>query len=191
MEDATANSGSAFEGGNGMTVEQCQKAIQKSFKLPMVKFLREKLEKAGCSAKDSFFQAMICKRKTSGTYQRGHGIRVCSNHMIYQDEINQVIIHELIHAYDDCRVKNLLWTNCAHLACAEIRAAHLSGDCFFKRELLRGYTKLRGHEQDCVRRRVLMSMSESPYCTEASSKDAMEAVWDTCYNDTKPFDRAP
>lgn len=32
MEDATANSGSAFEGGNGMTVEQCQKAIQKSFK---------------------------------------------------------------------------------------------------------------------------------------------------------------
>lgn len=47
-------------------------------------------------------------------------IRVCSNHMIYQDEINQVIIHELIHAYDDCRVKNLLWTNCAHLACAEV-----------------------------------------------------------------------
>lgn len=29
----------------------------------------------------------------------------------------------------------------------KIRAAHLSGDCFFKRELLRGYTKLRGHEQ--------------------------------------------
>lgn len=29
----------------------------------------------------------------------------------------------------------------------QIRAAHLSGDCHYKRELLRGYMKIRGHEQ--------------------------------------------
>ena len=29
----------------------------------------------------------------------------------------------------------------------QIRAGHLSGDCHFKRELLRGFIKLRGHEQ--------------------------------------------
>ena len=98
---------------------------------------------------------------------------MCSNYLTIQDEVNQVVIHELIHAYDECRAKNLDWTNCAHHACSEvvtllpksflnlyflfeivnvcslkqIRAGHLSGDCHFKRELLRGFIKLRGHEQ--------------------------------------------
>lgn len=97
---------------------------------------------------------------------------VCSNHMTMQDDVNQVVIHELIHAYDDCRAANLDWSNCAHHACSEvgiprfrqvltmikpcflryclfvqIRAGHLSGDCHYKRELLRGYVRLRGHEQ--------------------------------------------
>lgn len=45
--------------------------------------------------------------------------------------------------------------------------------------------------KECVRRRVMKSMSANPYCSEAASRDAMEAVWDVCYNDTKPFDRAP
>jgi len=40
--------------------------------------------------------------------------------MTYQDEINQVLIHELIHAYDDCRAKNMDWKNCAHHACSEV-----------------------------------------------------------------------
>lgn len=34
--------------------------------------------------------------------------------------MNQVVIHELIHAYDECRAKNLDWTNCAHHACSEV-----------------------------------------------------------------------
>lgn len=29
----------------------------------------------------------------------------------------------------------------------QIRSGHLSGDCHFKRELLRGYLKVRGHGQ--------------------------------------------
>ncbi|MBA0791530.1 hypothetical protein Gohar_016105 [Gossypium harknessii] len=60
--------------------------------------------------------------------------------------------------------------------------------------------KIRGHEQviiyvlilkDCVRRRVMKSVIANPFCSETAAKDAMEAVWDVCYNDTKPFDRAP
>ncbi|MFS7956353.1 putative peptidase M76, ATP23 [Helianthus anomalus] len=53
----------------------------------------------------------------SGGYSRGEGIVVCSNHLTIQDEVTQVVIHELIHAYDDCRAANLDWTNCAHHAC--------------------------------------------------------------------------
>lgn len=42
-----------------------------------------------------------------------------------------------------------------------------------------------------MRRRVMKSVIANPYCSEAAAKDAMEAVWDVCYNDTQPFDRAP
>lgn len=177
--------------GDSVCVEECKKLIQRSFRTPMVKFLRENLEKSGCSIGDNFINAVKCEEKVSGGYARGLGILVCSNHVSIQDEVDQVVIHELIHAYDDCTAKNLDWANCAHHACSEIRAGHLSGDCHYKRELLRGYMKLRGHEQDCVKRRVIKSVMGNPYCSEAAAKDAMEAVWDTCYNDTRPFDRAP
>jgi len=40
-----------------------------------------------------------------------------------QDDVNQVVIHELIHAYDDCRVANLDWADCAHHACSEVHIA--------------------------------------------------------------------
>ena len=32
------------------------------------------------------------------------------------------LIHELIHAYDVCRVKKFDWKNCLHHACTEVRA---------------------------------------------------------------------
>ncbi|GAB4848044.1 hypothetical protein Ancab_002704 [Ancistrocladus abbreviatus] len=148
------------------------------------------MQKAGCSFGDNFIKAVHCDKLISGGYVRGEGIIVCSNHMNIQDEVNQVVIHELIHAYDDCRT----WIGLIvliMLVVRSIRAAHLSGDCHYKRELLRGYVKMRGHEQECVRRRVMKSVTANPYCSEAAGRDAMEAVWDVCYNDSKPFDRAP
>jgi hypothetical protein len=45
--------------------------------------------------------------------------------------------------------------------------------------------------KECVRRRVMKSVIANPHCSEAAARDAMEAVWDVCYNDTRPFDRAP
>ncbi|CAH8360050.1 unnamed protein product [Eruca vesicaria subsp. sativa] len=194
MEDAAApNSGSDLNlgGKRGKSIEECQDMIQRSFRNPIVKFLMEQMEKSGCRVGDNFVKAVKCTGPVAGGFTKGRGITVCSNYLTIQDEVNQVVIHELIHAYDECRGKNLDWTNCAHHACSEIRAGHLSGDCHFKRELLRGFIKLRGHEQECIKRRVLKSLRGNPYCSEVAAKDAMEAVWDTCYNDTKPFDRAP
>ena len=174
------------------TVEEVQAMIQKSFRLPMVKFLRQRLAKAGCPVSDNFFKASECKgAHGTGGFVPGSGVLVCSNYMRIQDEVDQVVIHELINAFDDCRAVNLHWNNCAHQACSEIRAGHLSGDCHFKRELLRGHMKLRGHEPECIKRRVLKSLSSNPNCAGSAAQDSMEAIWDICYNDTKPFDRAP
>lgn len=32
-------------------------------------------------------------------------------------------MHELVHAYDECRGKDFDWTNCRHIACSEVRLA--------------------------------------------------------------------
>ncbi|KAK6125689.1 hypothetical protein DH2020_040569 [Rehmannia glutinosa] len=158
---------------------------------PKVKFLMEQMEKSGCPISTNFIKAVRCKSRCSGYYARCKGIAVCSNYVRFQDEVNQAVTHELIHAYDECRAANLSWRNCVHHACSEIRANNLSGDCHYLRELLRGFTNLRGHQPECVRRRATKSVSGNPYCTEYMTNLAMKAAWDTCYNDTNPFDRAP
>ncbi|XP_010549758.1 PREDICTED: mitochondrial inner membrane protease ATP23-like [Tarenaya hassleriana] len=194
MEDETSPTiGSDWAGSSkrGKSIEECEVMIRRSLRNPQVKVLIEQMEKSGCRVGDNFIRAVVCTTPHGGAFQKGRGITICSNHIAIQDEVNQVIKHELIHAYDECRAKNLEWLNCAHHACSEIRANHLSGDCHLKRELLRGFLRIKGHEQECIRRRVMKSMRANPECTEAASKDAMEAIWDICYNDTKPFDRAP
>lgn len=45
---------------------------------------------------------------------------MCANQIEMQDEVNRVIVHELIHVFDDCRAANLDWTDCAHHACSEV-----------------------------------------------------------------------
>ncbi|KAL1812255.1 hypothetical protein ACET3Z_022320 [Daucus carota] len=189
--DVKAGGGSSFYNKQGMGVKECENMIRRSLRTPMVKFLREQMGKTGCNIGDNFIKAVACENSVAGGYISGEGIVVCSNRLTMQDEVNQVVIHELIHAYDDCRSANLDWANCAHHACSEIRAGHLSGDCHYKREFLRGFMKIRGHEQECIKRRVMKSLVNNPNCPEAAANDAMEAVWDTCYNDTQPFDRAP
>ncbi|XP_047963370.1 mitochondrial inner membrane protease ATP23-like [Salvia hispanica] len=175
----------------GMTVAECQDFIRKSFQNPTVKFLKENLEKSGCRIGTNFIKAVHCQGRLTSRFARGFGIQVCSNNLRCEDEVVQVVIHELVRAYDECRAANLDWTNCTHHACNEIRANHLSGYCHLKRELLRGHFNIKGHEQECVWRRAIKAVIGNPYCSEIEAEDAMKSVWSSCYNDTAPFDRAP
>lgn len=116
---------------------------------------------------------------------------ICSNNVTHQEEVDVALTHELLHAYDHCRAANLDWSNCEHHACSEIRAANLSGDCAWKRELLRGNTNIQKQHQICVRRRALISVGLNPNCSMLRATSAIDRVWNTCYNDTQPFDRVP
>ncbi|KAH6756074.1 Ku70-binding family protein [Perilla frutescens var. hirtella] len=178
-------------GGGSSSTNECEKMIQRSLRDPTVKFLKEQLEKSGCGIGSNFIKGYTCKKAIAGGFSPTAGVGVCCNHLKEQEQVTQLVIHQLIYAYDFCRAANLDLNNCAHYACIEIRAGRLRGDCHYKRELARGFLKLRGHEQECLRRRVLQFLAANPNCSEIGAKDAMEAVWDICYNDTKPFDRAP
>ena len=90
--------------------------------------------------------------------------------------------------WDHCRFK-VDWSDLRHHACSEIRAATLSGDCRWTREINRhNYTFLR-QLQNCARRRAILSVRGNAACPdEATAARVVDEVWDSCFHDTRPFD---
>ena len=92
--------------------------------------------------------------------------------------------------YDDARAQ-LDWNDLTQHACTEIRAANLSGDCSFERELNRGNVhplNFSGSGARCVRRRAQLSVSMHPGCPDAeTAAAAVERAWSTCFADKAPF----
>lgn len=77
------------------------------------------------------------------------------------------------------------------LACSEVRAASLSGDCNWTQEAARGHLSLGGQHQVCCRRRAELSVGMNPACQGVRAREAVAAVFDACFADTAPFDRRP
>ncbi|KAL4442397.1 hypothetical protein ABPG77_004981 [Micractinium sp. CCAP 211/92] len=176
----------------GTDAARCKEMVDKATsRNPVVKFMLQKMEESGCGVGKEFIQVEKCDAEVGGGFRPPDGVVICHNHLGTQEEINHALTHELVHAYDHCRAKNLDWTNCQHHACSEIRAAALSGDCNFKMELLRGNVALRGQFRKCVRRRAELSVSMNPFCKGPRAAAAVDAVFDGCLQDTAPFDRIP
>jgi mitochondrial inner membrane protease ATP23 len=159
--------------------------------------LLRKIEGRGCAlAADP----VICEDVFEGAplvggYDAGRRVVVMNpavpEGVLTQPEWTRTITHELVHAFDHCRaaVDN---ANCRHLACTEIRAANLSGDCDFGVELGRGGLRdftVRGHQQKCVRRRAELSVSAHAHCVASPRgvRATVDDVWDACYGDVAPF----
>ncbi|KAG0142711.1 hypothetical protein CROQUDRAFT_97208 [Cronartium quercuum f. sp. fusiforme G11] len=126
----------------------------------------------------------------------GGQIRLCSDRLISSQHTSDVLTHELIHAWDD-RKFNLDWTNARHIACTEIRANALSGDCRWTRELDRHIWSFANQRQMCARRRASLSLSQHPIIRDQFDDDlkarqvankVVDEVWESCWNDTRPFD---
>lgn len=112
---------------------------------------------------------------------------LCENHLISEDHTAETMVHEMVHAYDHCRVE-INWNDCRHHACSEIRAANLSGDCGIFNELARGRLgSFYRHHQECVRRRAILSIKMNPACS-GNAEQVVDEVFDRCFKDTEPFD---
>lgn len=176
-----------------MPQAECERMVDYAKKRePMVKFMIEKIHQAGCTLSDDFIRVQHCTAEVGGGFRAPDGVLLCHNHLGTQEEVNHALTHELIHAYDHCRAKNLDWCNCMHHACSEIRAASLSGDCNYKMEFLRGHFNIAKQHQACVKRRALLSVKMNPYCQkEGQAEKAVDQAFDVCFADTAPFDRRP
>jgi hypothetical protein len=121
-------------------------------------------------------------------------IFICQNHILSNTHVQETIIHELIHAIDMCRTNMDPLRNCLQLACTEIRAENLSGECNFWNEFYRGQmfsnTIFLGRGQACVKRRAILSVQTNPICRD-NAEQYVDAAFARCYADTFPFDRHP
>jgi len=164
---------------------------------PIVRFMREQCRMVGGEIDPSHVRCMPCEPNImQGGFDPNYGIVLCSNEALSNRQIEDTIAHEMIHAYDFLR-----WevdpNNLRHMACTEIRASMLSGECRFRREFWdRKQYKLVRSFQDCVRRRATWSMVGrlkpgriNPSDPEMKvAGEIVESVWDSCFADTRPFD---
>lgn len=78
---------------------------------------------AGCNFPEDKIVVAECEPGYLGRYLR-HELELCHNNFQGDaTELKNTIVHELVHAYDECRAKDFDWSNCRHLACSEVRSS--------------------------------------------------------------------
>jgi hypothetical protein len=102
---------------------------------------------------------------------------LCTN-QIHESEIEEAVVHELVHAFDYTEKKCDFGT-CKGLAYSEVRAA-AAAECSggFKSEFLR---------KQCIRRTAIMA-TYNKYPSTAMK--CVDAVFESALNDTEPFNNS-
>ena len=164
---------------------------------PTVRFMREHCAKLGGDLNEDNVSCRRCETLGEGATQlkkaafhRDFGILLCANHLPNKGEQEDAMAHEMVHAFDFLKFK-YQEKNLKHVACTEIRASMLSGECrwvreFWQRKQRHRFTML---FQDCVRRRAVQSVQARPDCeNEKQAVKIVNEAWDNCFSDTRPFD---
>lgn len=146
---------------------------------PRVVFMLEAIHNLGCSVGTAPEKTFVSCAKLDGTKAGGFqtlGGGGTDPHIFLSEDIavslgprqvEQTLVHELVHAFDQCRAK-VAWENLLHHACTEVRASTLSGECDLVEEIDRGVMrKLAGQGEACVRRRAELSVAMNPSCRAA------------------------
>ncbi|XP_075867615.1 mitochondrial inner membrane protease ATP23 homolog [Nelusetta ayraudi] len=173
---------------------KCQVMLQFAMETsPYAKLLLSAMKSSGCKVfKDRHFSCEDCDGTVSGGFDADSSqIVLCQNNIHQQSHMTRVVTHELIHAFDHCRAHVDWFNNYRHLACSEIRAANLSGDCAFKSEAARFNFGFKQHQQACVRGRALRSILAVRNISREEAEKIVDEVFDTCFKDHAPFGRIP
>ncbi|KAI0334437.1 hypothetical protein GY45DRAFT_1431638 [Cubamyces sp. BRFM 1775] len=156
---------------------------------PAVVFMMKHLKLNGCNVSADDLVCAPCNINRAGGFSPDAGaVVLCQGKFMNKNHMEDTIVHELVHMYDHVKFK-VDWNNLRHHACSEIRANSLSGDCRWSREVMRGFVSFSKQHQECVRRRAVLSVRANPACPDqATAERVVNEVWESCFNDTRPFD---
>ncbi|XP_073507960.1 mitochondrial inner membrane protease ATP23 homolog isoform X3 [Phyllobates terribilis] len=154
--------------------------------------LKIAMDTSSTAYRERHFSCEECDGKVGGGFDSSTSeIVICQNNINDQRTMNRMLTHELIHAYDHCRAQVDFLSNIRHLACTEIRAASLSGDCSLGNEMSRFKFGVKQHHQTCVRDRAVRSIVAARKFSQETAEKAVDEVFDSCFNDREPFGRIP
>ncbi|EGC29074.1 hypothetical protein DICPUDRAFT_90652 [Dictyostelium purpureum] len=167
----------------------CRENVEKVLKEdPILHYIIKEMMSLGCLP--PIIKCEPCDNSESyGSYSPYKGILICDNIQTFPLNIRNSVVHEYIHAYDICKNK-FEPTNCEHIACTEIRAANLSGDCKWQMEALKKNYGVTGHQIECVKRRAIGSLKLNPLC-KGVAEEMVNKVWSKCSEDFYPFSSIP
>ncbi|KAL5519584.1 ATP23 [Sanghuangporus vaninii] len=158
---------------------------------PAVTFMLERISKeTGARISPSkHILCLPCEQDRSGGFTPDAGaVVLCQGKFWSKKQMEHTVTHELVHMYDHCKF-DVDWSNLRHHACSEIRANSLGGDCKWTREIRRLFFNFSKQHQECVRRRAVLSVQSNPACpSREDAERAVNEVWESCSNDTRPFD---
>lgn len=170
----------------------------------MIRFMTKHLAVVGCNPLDTSESAGDvpkiavgpCPPTIAGGFSpappdrpgKESSILICSNRIQTKKHLEDTLAHEMLHWWDNCRFK-VDWNDLRQHACSEVRAASLSGDCRWGREVRRLHFSVVKQHQECARRRAVLSIMGNPRCSgEEHAKQVVDDVFQSCFNDTRPFD---
>ncbi|ETW86748.1 Metallo peptidase M76, partial [Heterobasidion irregulare TC 32-1] len=162
---------------------------------PSVVFMLRQLKLAGVDVKSENLPCSPCDQTRTGGFLPDHGaIILCQANLLgNKDHLEHTMVHELVHMFDHVKFK-VRWNDLRHHACSEIRAASLSGECKWTREVDRRILNFSKQHQAslpsaCVRRRAITAVMANEACLDKTAAErAVNEVWESCFNDTRPFD---
>lgn len=173
---------------------QCKSCVQnRDWMLrfsPSVLFMMDHVRKLGGNLNTTNITCEECDDLKGGGFHPQLGILLCLNWIRDKWHLEDVLTHELVHAYDHLKFKvDLL--NLHHHACTEIRASMLSGECRMLNEIKKlGLGNFGAKFQACVRRRATLLVAANPNCSGPDeAAKVVGTVWQLCSNDTRPFER--
>lgn len=157
---------------------------------PSVTFMMGHIAKLGGNLGPHNITCGPCDDLKGGGFHPQQGILLCSNWLQDKWQLEDVLTHELVHAYDHVKFDVDL-SNLKHHACTEIRASMLSGECRVMNEIRKtGLADFGKKFQQCIRRRAVLSVAANPKCAlKEEAEKTVDLVWGSCFNDTRPFER--
>ncbi|OQS07971.1 metalloprotease family M76 [Thraustotheca clavata] len=184
-----------------MQIEECYDALQEALKASrpkkLVTAINEHLEKTNATPKklelnDAELHGLIgVEGKARAFFAAPPAIVLCANRLRTQEDVDEVIVHELIHAYD-YTVRNMDLTKPDILACSEVRSARES-ECYQKvdhfcktNSTISAFQK--GCEwwtHKCVKDNAIQATSSMLSPEEAKAQ--VNNVFPKCYVDHAPF----
>lgn len=180
----------SFEEVCGSNVIRC---VRES---PLIRLMLSALRSHGCDP-DPYFRHLSCDTcafttafESQGNYDdAANQVFVCANNAKSYGAVHGSVLRNLVTMFDYC-ANRIDFQNPDHLACSEIRKANLAS-CNFLVYFARSDANFAVSKQHsrCVRNTAVDFMVQSKFVDRTTAEQAVDRVFERCYNDLEPIGR--